>query len=162
MDPRCATPHGFWPSETRTNFVGRTSAYLVRKGRDYVLNDSLSCACCPWSRRVALLAGCTSDQSVEQEEGDLTSLSARSRTLEFQGVVYVKVDATADEIRTAVRTQAQTAFGPLRTSNIAVNSRELKEIDTSTFVKPRVRPTPFAWSTASSTTSSRRSASGCR
>src|SRR6185436_4551709 len=31
------------------------------------------------------------------------------------------------------------AFGPLRTAEAAVNSRELKEIDTSTFVKRTVK-----------------------
>jgi hypothetical protein len=92
----------------------------------------------------ASTAACTSDSSEEPgneagDENDLTSVTARSRTLEFVGTVYLEPNASADQILQAVRTQAQTAFGPLRTSDMAVNSRELREIDTSTFVKRTVK-----------------------
>lgn len=73
------------------------------------------------------------------DENDLTSITARSRTLEFVGTVYVAPGASQDQILQTVRTQAQTAFGPLRTADLAVSSRELREIDTSTFVKRPVK-----------------------
>jgi hypothetical protein len=74
------------------------------------------------------------------DENDLTSVTARSRTLEFVGTVYVEPQQANDQaILQTVRTQAQTAFGPLRTQDIAVNSRELREINTSTFVKRNVK-----------------------
>ena len=72
------------------------------------------------------------------DEDDLTSLSARSRTLRFDGYVYVSPNASDYEILSAVRTQTQTAFGALRTAEIGVNSRELKDVDTSTFKKKAV------------------------
>lgn len=73
------------------------------------------------------------------DENDLTSVTARSRTLEFVGTVFVEPQANDATILQTVRTQAQTAFGPLRTQDLAVNSRELREIDTSTFVKRNVK-----------------------
>ncbi len=92
----------------------------------------------------ASTAACTADTgddtgSEAGDENDLTSVTARSRTLEFVGTVYVEPSASADQILQTVRTQAQTAFGPLRTSEMAVNSRELREIDTATFVKRPVK-----------------------
>ncbi|MFO0665811.1 MAG: hypothetical protein U0174_17795 [Polyangiaceae bacterium] len=71
--------------------------------------------------------GCASD-SGEGDDEDLTSQSALSRSLKFQGKVYVRKDATDSEIQSAVLTQTQSAFGPLRTSDIAVNNRELKPL----------------------------------
>lgn len=69
---------------------------------------------------------------------ELTSNTALSRALSFQGVVFV-ADGTSDSlILSAVRRQTQTMFGPLRTSSIGVNSRELKEVDPATFVKTKV------------------------
>lgn len=73
------------------------------------------------------------------DENDLTSITARSRSFEFVGTVYVEKTADDAAILQSVRAQAQTAFGPLRTAEAAVNSRELKEIDTSTFVKRDVK-----------------------
>ena len=73
------------------------------------------------------------------DDNDLTSVTARSRTLEFEGTVYVAANADDLTIMQAVRTQAQTAFGPLRTQNMAVNSRELKTIDASTFKRRPVQ-----------------------
>jgi hypothetical protein len=88
--------------------------------------------------------GCSSETEPDAVEGvgtedDLTSITARSRKLEFVGTVYVDAAASADVILQTVRSQAQTAFGPLRTAEIAVNSRELKEVDPATFVKRPVK-----------------------
>jgi hypothetical protein len=92
---------------------------------------------------LASTAACSAEQSdegdVEGSEDDLTSVTARSRSLEFQGTVFVEPNASADQILQTVRTQTQTAFGPLRTSDMAVNSRELKELDQSTFKKRNVK-----------------------
>ena len=66
-------------------------------------------------------------------------MTARSRTLEFLGTVYVETGANDEAILKAVRAQSQTAFGPLRTAEMAVNSRELKEVAPSTFAKRTVK-----------------------
>jgi hypothetical protein len=72
------------------------------------------------------------------DEDDLTSLSARSRSLRFDGYVYVSPNASDSDILSAVRTQTQTAFGALRTAEIGVNSRELKDVDPTSFKKKAV------------------------
>ncbi len=69
---------------------------------------------------------------------ELTSATALSRTLSFKGVVYVAEGSSDTTILSAVRKQTQTMFGALRTSSIGVNSRELKEVDPSKFVKTSV------------------------
>ncbi|HVH43072.1 MAG TPA: hypothetical protein VM925_12045 [Labilithrix sp.] len=79
------------------------------------------------------------DASTNGSEDDLTSETARARTLEFVGTVFVDAGTSDAKILETVRKQAQTAFGPLRAAEMAVNSRELKEIDTSTFVKRDVK-----------------------
>jgi hypothetical protein len=86
-------------------------------------------------------AGCMAadEESTAGTEDDLTSITARSRTLEFVGTVYLEPGASDEAILATVRRQAQTAFGPLRTAEMAVNSRELRDIDTSTFVKRTVK-----------------------
>ena len=87
-------------------------------------------------------AACSADSSGEDSasgEDDLTSITARSRTLSFIGTVYLAPGASDADILAAVRAQSQTAFGPLRTSNVAVNSRELKEVDPHSFVKRTVK-----------------------
>jgi hypothetical protein len=92
---------------------------------------------------LATTAACTADSGAGEEtdgtEDDLTSVTARSRSLEFVGTVYVEAGANDATILAAVRNQSQTAFGPMRTSDIAVNSRELKEVDPRTFVKRTVK-----------------------
>ena len=92
---------------------------------------------------LASTAACTADSSAAEgtqgEEDDLTSIFARSRTLQFVGTVYVEANATNEAILSAVRSQSQTAFGPMRTTEIAVNSRELKEVDPRTFLKRPVK-----------------------
>jgi hypothetical protein len=85
-------------------------------------------------------AACSSQtDEADSEDSDLTSVTARSRSLEFEGKVYVDKNADDGTIMAQVRSQAQTAFGPFRTSDIAVNSRELKDIDKSTFKKRTVK-----------------------
>jgi hypothetical protein len=92
---------------------------------------------------LAATAACTADSSADPaaqgSEDDLTSVTARSRTFEFTGTVYVATGANDASILQTVRAQAQTAFGPLRTAEAAVNSRELKEIDPSGFSKRTVK-----------------------
>ncbi len=87
-----------------------------------------------------VLSGCSAstDSFLMDAENDLTSVSARSRTLEFAGYVYVDRNASDATILQRVREQTQSAFGALRTSEISVNSRELKDVDPKTFVKEDV------------------------
>lgn len=85
----------------------------------------------------AMPLGCSSGSPVSGDD-DLTSLTARSRKLEFSGYVYVDPGADDDFILRTVRKQTQSAFGALRTAEISVNSRELKEVDSATFVKENV------------------------
>ncbi len=72
-------------------------------------------------------------------EDALTSLTARARTLKFDAYVYVSANAQDYEILSAIKHQNQSAFGALRTADIGVNSRELKDVDPSTFVKSQVK-----------------------
>ena len=93
---------------------------------------------------LATTAACSADapsggEATPGDEDDLTSITARSRTLEFVGTVYVEPGSNDQAILSQVRSQSQTAFGALRTTNIAVNSRELKEVDTHTFIKRSVK-----------------------
>src|SRR4051812_10078558 len=73
-----------------------------------------------------------------QLDDELTSASALSRTLTFKGMVYVSPTASDSEVLYAVRRQTQTAFGALRTAQIGVNSRELKDVSPTDFVKTKV------------------------
>ena len=94
---------------------------------------------------LATTAACTADSGAdgdnvtEGDENDLTSITARSRSFEFVGTVYVDAAASDSAILQAVRAQSQTAFGPLRTAEAAVNSRELKEVDATRFAKTKVK-----------------------
>ncbi len=90
---------------------------------------------------LASTAACaaTDEEMTDEGEDDLTSITARARTLEFVGTVFVEPGTRDEAVLQTVRTQAQTAFGPLRTSELAVKSRELREIDASTFVKRNVK-----------------------
>jgi hypothetical protein len=82
------------------------------------------------------LAACTSESSDDAtDESELTSLTARQRTLKFGGVVYVDPAASDSTIISTIRKQTQSAFGALREADIGVNSRELKDVDPTTFVK---------------------------
>ena len=85
------------------------------------------------------VAGCSANvDDFDADDEALTSLTARSRSLRFDGYVYVDANASDQTILSAVRAQTQTAFGALRTSEISVNSRELKDVDPKTFKKTTV------------------------
>jgi len=77
------------------------------------------------------------DDAIDEAAVDeaLTSNTALARTLEFQGRVYVEPTASDWSIVAAVKKQTQSAFGALREANIGVNSRELSNVDSKTFVK---------------------------
>ena len=89
-----------------------------------------------------LLASCASDQADDPgetgDEDELTSNSALSRTIDFEGVVYLPTTASDYEIEAAVNAQCKTGFGPLRNAKAVPNSRELKNADPSTFKKTEV------------------------
>jgi hypothetical protein len=74
----------------------------------------------------------------EGSEEDLTSLTARQRKLTFAGYVYVDEGAQDYTIVSEIKRQTQSAFGALREANVGVNSRELKDVDPSTFLKTPV------------------------
>ncbi len=83
-----------------------------------------------------LVAACASpSDEVATEDDDLTSLTARQRTLSFEGVVYIEPGATEDAILEAARKQTQSAFGALLASKVAVRTREVQQIDKSSIVK---------------------------
>ncbi len=85
----------------------------------------------------------SNDDDASQTDGeDLTSLTARARTLKFSGVVFARAGASDSEIVYAINKQTQSAFGALRTATVGVNTRELKVTDpvaiAKTFVKTNV------------------------
>jgi hypothetical protein len=75
-----------------------------------------------------LAVGCAGpdDSTDDTTDNDLTSNSALSRSVSFQGKVYIAPGSSDSDVMDTIEKQTQTAFGPLRTSNIAVNNRELK------------------------------------
>jgi hypothetical protein len=83
-------------------------------------------------------ASCSDSQPAASED-DLTSVSARSRKLVFEGYVYARADASDSDILYQIRRQTQTAFGALRTAEVGVNSRELKDVDPTSFAKEEVQ-----------------------
>ena len=86
---------------------------------------------------VAMLAGCAAsrDDAAAGDDSDLTSLSARQRILTFEGIVYVEVGSKDADILALARKQAQTAFGALLASNVAVRTREVQNVDPGSFEK---------------------------
>ncbi|MBS2018564.1 MAG: hypothetical protein JST00_37205 [Deltaproteobacteria bacterium] len=78
------------------------------------------------------------EPAVAGDEDDITSLTARARKLTFAGYVYVEEGTSDAMIVSEVKRQTQSAFGALREANIGVNSRELKDVDPSTFLKTPV------------------------
>lgn len=90
------------------------------------------------SAGVAACSAPSDDPSLDGDEEDLTSLTARARKLEFAGYVYVDPSASDSSIVAEVKRQTQSAFGALREANVGVNSRELKDVDPSTFLKTPV------------------------
>ncbi len=89
---------------------------------------------------VALVAGCSAggDDATQGDEDDLTSLTARQRILSFQGVVYVKPNASDEDMLAAARKQTQTAFGALLASKVAVRSREVQNVDAGSIKRREV------------------------
>ena len=85
---------------------------------------------------IGTFGACSGGESaLEEQVDDLTSLTARARTLSFQGYVYVEKSASDWSILNSVRKQTQSAFGALRTSDVGANDRELATVDPATFVK---------------------------
>ncbi|MDB5220105.1 MAG: hypothetical protein JWO86_8032 [Myxococcaceae bacterium] len=87
---------------------------------------------------LALAAGCAApggDDAASGDENDLTSLTARQRLLHFEGVVYVEPGTSDDDVLAATRTQTQTAFGALLASKVSVRTREVQNVNPSSFVK---------------------------
>lgn len=126
------------PEERGIGLLGRCEprAHIVRS--DGTMRNRLVLALAPAVVALASIAGC-SDAAEESDSADLTSNSALARELSFQGRVFVKVGASDAEILRQVQAQTQTAFGPLRLANVAVNSRELKGVDPTTFKKRDVK-----------------------
>ena len=81
------------------------------------------------------LAACATETAVETGEDDLTSLTARQRVLTFEGVVYVEPSANEEKIVEVARKQTQTAFGALLAQDVAVQSREVQNVDAASFRK---------------------------
>jgi hypothetical protein len=86
----------------------------------------------------ACAADSDGEGDVAEGEDDLTSLTARQRKLTFAGYVYVDEGTSDQAIVSEVKKQTQSAFGALREANIGTNSRELKDVDPSTFLKSTV------------------------
>lgn len=80
--------------------------------------------------------GCGGDPAASED--NLTSATARERQLSFDGYVYVHPDASDDEILASVHAQTRSAFGALSTRNVMVGTRELANVDPSTFRKELV------------------------
>src|SRR5687767_3548551 len=80
------------------------------------------------------LAACTvgEEPGVAGEEDDLTSLTARQRVLTFDGVVYVEPGKSDAKILEVVHKQTQSAFGALLAQEVAVQSREVQNVDART------------------------------
>ena len=83
----------------------------------------------------AMLGGCASDSNEAESEDELTSLTARQRVLTFEGLVYVAKGASDNTIAEAARAQARSAFGALLNEKVSVQSREVGNVDTSSFRK---------------------------
>ncbi len=81
----------------------------------------------------------SSDPSATGDEDDLTSLTARSRKLSFEGYVYVPAGTSDYAIVEKVKDQTQSAFGALREASIGVNDRELGNVDAKTFTREPVK-----------------------
>lgn len=96
-------------------------------------------AACVLGLLASSLSACASSDATSTGDDDLTSNTALARTLTFGGRVFVAPGSSDGAILDTVRKQTQTAFGPLRAAEMAVNSRELKEVDPSTFVKRDVK-----------------------
>ncbi len=84
---------------------------------------------------VVACSGGEPDPSTGEGDEDLTSLTARQRVLTFEGTVYVAPNASEAKIIEAARAQTQTAFGALLNAEVAVQSREVQNVDPASFRK---------------------------
>jgi len=85
---------------------------------------------------VGTAAACSAGEPAPaQNADDLTSLTARSRKLEFTGYVYVDEGSNDVQITLTIKQQTQSAFGALQAANVGVKTRELGNIDPATFVR---------------------------
>jgi hypothetical protein len=90
---------------------------------------------------VCALAACSAgDEGPTTGEGedDLTSLTARQRIVNFDGVVYVEPGRSDEQILEVVHKQTQSAFGALLAQDVAVQSREMQNVDKRSFRKRNV------------------------
>jgi hypothetical protein len=91
---------------------------------------------------VALLApaGCSqaADGNDDATDDALTSITARSRELKFEGLVYADRGASDAAILKLARKQSQTAFGALLALEVSVESREVHDVDPASFKKREV------------------------
>ncbi len=79
------------------------------------------------------------DEETEGADPDaITSASAVARTLTLNGYVYLPVGSSETTIVEAVRRQTRSSFGPLRNLKIGLDDREVRTIDTNTFVRDTV------------------------
>lgn len=89
-----------------------------------------------------LLAGAAACSAAPDDSSknadDLTSLTARARKLNFSGYVYVDEGSSDTVITLTVKQQTQSAFGALQAANVGVNTRELSNVDPTTYVKTPV------------------------
>ncbi len=86
------------------------------------------------------VVGCASDDGkAVTDEDDLTSLTARQRTLTFEGIVYVDPRASDATILETVHAQTRSAFGALLHSNISAQTREFQNVDPASLKKRPVR-----------------------
>ncbi|HVH45481.1 MAG TPA: hypothetical protein VM925_24175 [Labilithrix sp.] len=98
----------------------------------YVLNVALSLL-----SLTALGAGC-GDPDAPSTDEDLTSKTARARSITFEGLLYLPANASDSEVQRAVDSQARSAFGPMRTSSLSVATRELKAVRPEAITKRNV------------------------
>jgi hypothetical protein len=90
----------------------------------------------------AMGMGCSSGRASTVSPGsedELTSVTARSRELTFEGIVYAARGASDAAILRLAREQSQSAFGALLNVEVAVESREVRDIDPATFKKREVK-----------------------
>lgn len=87
---------------------------------------------------MVLAGACVGGETTTGDEEDLTSTTARERVLSIEGYTFVKPTATDSQIKTAVLKQTKSGFGALRTANVSPNTRELSNVDATTFVKEPV------------------------
>jgi hypothetical protein len=86
-----------------------------------------------------LLAAACGGSNDTTDSDDLTSLTARQRELSFEGVVYVPKNASDQAALDAVLEQTRSAFGALLHSEVAAQTRELTNVDKSSFKKRTVK-----------------------